>query len=61
MPYIMRKLKNGFYSVMRLKEGSRPGHVFSYHTTKNHAEAQIRLLRGVEYGMKVRKNNRRRS
>lgn len=58
MPFVMRELKNGFYSVMRLKEGSRPGHVFSYHTTKNLAQAQLRLLRGVEHGMRLRKSIR---
>lgn len=49
MPYNLRKTKSGGYSV------SGPSGVHAKNTTKTKAEAQIRLLRGIEHGMKPRK------
>jgi len=45
MPYQMRKAKGGGYKV------SGPSGVHAKHSTKANAEAQMRLLRGVEHGM----------
>ena len=48
MPYTKRKV-NGCYRV------STPSGIKAKCTTKSKAEAQIRLLRGIEHGMKPRK------
>jgi hypothetical protein len=44
MPYTERKQKGGGYSV------SGPSGVHAKNTTKAKADAQMRLLRGVEHG-----------
>lgn len=44
MPERIRKLPKGGYRV------STPGGVTAKQTTKANAEAQVRLLRGVEHG-----------
>lgn len=46
MPYTERKLPGGGYRV------TGPGGVHAKNTTKAKAEAQQRLLRGVEHGWK---------
>ena len=46
MPETIRKNPGGGYSV------STPGGVKAKNTTKEKAEAQARLLRGVEHGFK---------
>lgn len=51
MPYTIRKTDG--YRV------SSPHRVHAKGTTKKKAEAQVRLLRGVEHGMKPRKKKRR--
>lgn len=48
MPTTMRKLKSGKYRVYN------DGKVTAKATTKKNAEKQVRLLRGVEHGMKPR-------
>ena len=45
MPYTMRKTKGGKYSV------AGPSGVHAKGSTKANAEAQMRLLRGIEHGM----------
>ena len=52
MPYQERKTKSGGYSVRG------PGGVHAKNTTKAKADAQIRLLRGVEHGMVPRGGGR---
>ena len=52
MPETIRKLPGGGYRV------STPGGVKAKHTTKEHAEAQARLLRGIDHGMVPRGRNR---
>lgn len=54
MPYKMKKTKGGKYSV------SGPSGVHAKGTTKAKAEAQMRLLRGIEHGMKPRKKKKKR-
>lgn len=55
MPYAMRKLpKKSEYKVYNTETKK----VFSRHTTKEKAEAQMRLLRAVEYGWKPGKDKR---
>ena len=49
MPYKMSKAKGGGYRV------SGPSGVHAKHSTKANAEAQMRLLRGIEHGMVPRK------
>lgn len=49
MPYTMTKKKSGKYSV------SGPSGVHAKGTTKAKAEAQMRLLRGIEHGMVPKK------
>lgn len=51
MPYRVSKNDDGSYRV----ENSETGEVHSKHTTKENAEAQVRLLHGVEHGMKPRR------
>lgn len=46
MPVTIKKLKGTAYRV------ATPGGVKAKHTTKSKAEAQARLLRGVERGWK---------
>lgn len=48
MPVKITKVKGG-YRV------STPHMIHATHTTKKKAEAQARLLRGIEHGMKPRK------
>lgn len=50
MPYAIRK-RDGKYCVVNTATGV----VKAKHTTKAKAESQLRLLRGVEHGMKPRK------
>ena len=50
MPYMMLPAGGGMYKVVN----SSTGKVHAEKTTKAKAEAQLRLLRGVEHGMKVR-------
>jgi hypothetical protein len=50
MPYEIKKHAHGDYSVVN----KTTGQVYSKHTTKTKAEAQVRLLRGVEHGMTPR-------
>lgn len=52
MPETIRKNPGGGYSV------STPGGVKAKNTTKEKAESQVRLLRGVEHGMVPRGGNR---
>lgn len=47
MPYAIRKVVGG-YAVVNTRTGKR----HSKHTSKAKAEAQVRLLRGVEHGFK---------
>ena len=49
MPYAILPVKGGFKVV-----NTQSGKVHAEHTTKDKADAQVRLLRGVEHGMKVR-------
>lgn len=51
MPVKIRKV-NGF-------RVSTPGGVKAKHTTKKKAEAQARLLRGIEHGMVPRKKKKK--
>ena len=50
MPYTMKKEASGKFSV------SGPSGKHAKGTTKAKAEAQMRLLHGVEHGMKPRKH-----
>jgi hypothetical protein len=52
MPEKIRKLPGGGYRV------STPGGVKAKHTTRAKAEAQARLLRGVEHGWRPSKRRR---
>jgi hypothetical protein len=53
MPVKIRKLPNkNKWEVIDKK-----GHHHSFKTTKSKAEAQVRLLRGISHGMKLRKKN----
>lgn len=45
MPYSVRHVKGGYRVV-----NTKTGRVHSRHTSKAKAEAQVRLLRGVEHG-----------
>jgi len=47
MPYMLQRHHDESYSVVNIETGR----VASKHTTKDKAEKQIRLLRGVEHGM----------
>lgn len=50
MPVYKKKLPNSpFY---RVYDGTR---IVAKKTTKSKAEAQVKLLRGIKHGMKVRK------
>ena len=49
MPYAILPANGGFKVV-----NTQTGQVHAKHTTRDKAEAQVRLLRGVEHGMKVR-------
>lgn len=49
MPYSIHKKGGGTYSV------TGPSGTHAKGTTKAKAEAQVRLLRGIEHGMKPRK------
>lgn len=51
MPEKITKVRKG-YRV------STPGGVKAKHTTKAKAEAQVRLLRGIEHGMVPRKRRK---
>lgn len=53
MPYAIRK-RGSSYEVVN----TETGRVHAKHTTKKKAEAQVRLLRGVEHGMKPRRKRR---
>ena len=50
MPYAILPSDGGFKVV-----NTSNGAVHAKHTTRAKAEAQVRLLRGVEHGMKPRK------
>ena len=50
MPYAAIPVGKGMYRVVNTSTGK----VHAEKTTKEKAEAQIRLLQGVEHGMKVR-------
>lgn len=50
MPYQIRKNDDGTYRVVNEDTGD----VKAKSTTKEDAEAQVRLLHGVEHGMKPR-------
>lgn len=50
MPIKMKKLPNS--SKYRVYDGKR---IVAKRTTKKKAEAQVRLLRGVSHGMKLKK------
>lgn len=50
MPYEIKKIGKS-YSVIN----KDTKHAFSKHTTKGKAQAQLRLLLGVEHGLKPRK------
>ena len=53
MPYIIRKnKKTGLYTV----KNADTGRVFAKNTTKEHAEAQIRLLHSLENRYKKKKD-----
>lgn len=49
MPFVMRKLPGKDEYKVYNKETKK---VYSKNTSKEKAEAQLRLLRGVEYGWK---------
>lgn len=51
MPYSLIEHPDKRYSV----KNKETGHFFSKNTTKSKAEAQIRLLHGLEYGMHPKK------
>lgn len=53
MPEKIKKLKRGGYQV------STPGGVKAKNTTKEKAEAQVRLLRGVEHNPEFKKRVRK--
>lgn len=53
MPYKIKKVRGGF-------RVSSPHGTKAKRTSKKNAEAQVRLLRGVEHGMKPRKVRRKR-
>jgi hypothetical protein len=53
MPYKIIKLKDGYYKVIRKKDG----HVIAHHSTKKNMEAQLRLLNYLEYTKKGGVNN----
>lgn len=53
MPEKIKKVKGGY-------QVSTPGGVKAKHTTKAKAEAQVRLLRGVEHNPEFKKQVRRR-
>lgn len=50
MPYRLRKVGTRYEVV-----NTRTGRVHAKHTTKAKAEAQLRLLRGIEHGMVPRR------
>jgi len=50
MPYELEQISPRRYSVMN----TNTGQLHSKHTSKKKAEAQIRLLNGIEHGMKVK-------
>ena len=50
MPYAIRSAGGGKYKVVNKETGN----VHSKATTRANAEAQVRLLHGVEHGMKPR-------
>ena len=47
MPYIIRKNRDGTFRVVNRASGK----VHAQKTSKANAQAQVRLLRGVEHGM----------
>ena len=51
MPYAIRANPDKSYSVVNTETRKEHAH----HTTKAKAQAQIRLLHGIEHGMVVRK------
>jgi len=54
MPYSIRKIRNqNAYTV----KNTETGQVHSHHTSRKNALAQVRLLRGIDHGMKVGKGN----
>lgn len=53
MPYKIRQ-RGGRYEVVN----SATGRVHARHTTKRKAEAQVRLLRGIEHGLVPRRRRR---
>jgi hypothetical protein len=52
MPYNKIHNKDGTYTV----KNAETGKVHASHTTKEKAEAQMRLLHGVDHGMKPKGN-----
>jgi len=50
MPYAIRSLGGGKYKVVNKETGN----VHSKATSKANAQSQVRLLQGVEHGMKPR-------
>ena len=53
MPYAILPADGGFKVV-----NTSSGKVHAEHATKENAEAQVRLLRGIEHGMTPRKSKR---
>ena len=56
MPYLIRKLPNK--NKYRVKD-KKTGRIMSYGTSKKNAEAQVRLLMGVENNPKFAKKIRK--
>lgn len=58
MPYHIQKHSDNSYSVINVENGR----VHSAHTTLLKAKAQVRLLYGIEHGMrfKIKSNNKSR-
>jgi len=48
MPYVITKLKNGFYTVKKRTKSGALGAVKARHTTLAKAKAQVRLLYMIE-------------
>jgi len=56
MPYVIRKVRNkDCYQV----KNKVTGKVFAKCTTRERAEKQVRLLRGVEHGMVPRRQRKK--
>ena len=50
MPYAVRKTPKGFQVV-----NTETGELKAKHSSRDKAQAQVRLLRGIEHGMKPRR------